>query len=590
MPVKGAPGKALPTIARRYKLERVLGQGGMGKVYLARDEKFGSPVALKVATACGQDFDAFKARFVREARIGHKLGRTEGFVRALDWGELPDSRLYLAMDLVPGARPLDLCEGSLEERVVRLREAAGLVVRAHARGVIHRDLKPENFLRGGDGKLWLADFGLAKVLGEKELAKDGALTQTGVGMGTPRYMPPEQFEDVKGVDARADVYALGVMLFVALAGKPPFDGSVLAIASAHERVRAGRTASPRPGGPAALEDLCLRAIALERDARLESAGAFVAGLDAFLARETVVEVASPGARPHRAMKWAVFGGVLLGALACLLFVGSKAPEPRAPAPPAKKASLPARLRESGKTESGIPLYRFELPGDAGEVEMVRVPRGFYIIGSDDPADHAAHTRSEHVLDESLWIARTPVTWGAYLAFCKATGHALPGRPTWTDKLEEPRLEHPVCYVSWTDAHDYCKWAGLRLPTEVEWEAAARGTQGRRYPWGDGFDRSLANTKDDPEPRPHRFTAPVGSYPLDVSPVGALDMAGNVGQWCEDEVLGARGKDGVRPSLHGVRGGAWSASGADCMSACALYLPPRAQSGDVGFRVVLDSLD
>src|SRR5262245_30160589 len=193
-------------VAGRYTIERELGRGGMGTVFLARDEKLAAPVALKISAAGGLSYDELRERFRREARIGGRLGVAEGFVRALDWGELDGSRLYLVMDLVAGARPLDLKSGTLPERLEELASAARLVAIAHAKSVIHRDLKPENFLVGGDGRIRLADFGLAKVVGESDPETAGSLvTRSGMGLGTPAYMPPEQFEDAATADASSDV-------------------------------------------------------------------------------------------------------------------------------------------------------------------------------------------------------------------------------------------------------------------------------------------------------------------------------------------------------------------------------------------------
>ena len=103
-----------------FRLIREVGRGGMGSVFVALDEKFGEKIALKVAAASGTVYEDFKARFVREARLGNRLGKEKGFVRAFDWGELGDSTLYLAMDLVSEARPLELRTGSLEDKLARL--------------------------------------------------------------------------------------------------------------------------------------------------------------------------------------------------------------------------------------------------------------------------------------------------------------------------------------------------------------------------------------------------------------------------------------------------------------------------------------
>ena len=269
-------------IAGRYTIEKEIGRGGMGAVFIAHDQKFGERVALKLAAASGLSYTEFKARFQREARIGNRLGRSEGFVRALDWGELDGTQLYLAMDLVDGARSLDLTTGTLTERMVRLATAARLVATAHAKGVIHRDLKPANLLVASDARVFLADFGLAKVKGEHEetgAAATGVVTRSGIGMGTPAFMPPEQYEDTASVDERADVFALGVMLFVALTEKLPYDGMPSAIQKRHVRVQEGIDKPPRPGDivpglPPALEQLCLDALELDPRKRIADAGVF----------------------------------------------------------------------------------------------------------------------------------------------------------------------------------------------------------------------------------------------------------------------------------------------------------------------------
>jgi serine/threonine-protein kinase len=289
-------------VADRYRIERELGRGGMGAVFVAIDEKFGERMALKMAVAAGAAQDEFKARFRREARLGNRLGKIPGFVRAFDWGELPDgASLYLAMDLVEDAKPLDLKTGSLAERVGRLAAASRLLVEAHARGVVHRDLKPANFLQGRDGAIWLSDFGLAKVTGLEEAFAPGAehsISRSNVAMGTPPFMPPEQFEDAKSVDERADVYALGVMLFLALTdGRLPFEGGISSIVQRQTRVLTNIEQPPRAsllkeGVPPALEALCQKALVLDREKRLASAAAFVAGLEEFL-RPEAAKTAEP---------------------------------------------------------------------------------------------------------------------------------------------------------------------------------------------------------------------------------------------------------------------------------------------------------
>ena len=287
-------------VKNRYRIERALASGGNGTVYEAHDELLDQRVALKVVAHEGLRREEFETRFRREARIGNLLGKQRGFVRVIEWGALGDGvRLFLAMDLVADAKPLDLLTGRLEERLERLAAAARLVRDAHAAGVVHRDLKPQNFLQAPDGSIWLTDFGLAKG-GPEADESPGAGTLSGTGNGTPLFRAPEQYADFKHADARADVYSLGVMLFVALTGAYPFgdvDSDHLAIALQHKEIELGMvTARPRPidrgaDVPAALDELCARALALRPEHRVPSARAFLEGLEA---------ASRPGARAPNA--------------------------------------------------------------------------------------------------------------------------------------------------------------------------------------------------------------------------------------------------------------------------------------------------
>ncbi len=278
----------------RYEIERVLARGGMSTVYIARDKKFDVRIALKVAGSQGPSTaEMIRERFKREAKLANVLGREQQFVRVFDWGEVDGApgQLFLAMDLVEGATELDLANGTMHERLGRVNEAMRVVSSLHRLGVIHRDLKPSNFLRARDGSLRLTDFGIAKQLGDPEdsAARDMAtamgLTGTGMAMGTPFYMPPEQFEDAKSADARADVYALGVMLFNALAGRLPFTGdNASQVLSTQMRVRYEGRPPPRPRDhvntlPLALDQVAAKAIALDAAQRYPSVDEMIVALE-----------------------------------------------------------------------------------------------------------------------------------------------------------------------------------------------------------------------------------------------------------------------------------------------------------------------
>lgn len=281
-PLALAPGRV---VAGRFRLARELGRGGVATVYLAHDERLGAEVALKTAAAGGEAYSELRARFEREARLSYRLGQTQGIVRTIDWGELePGRALYLAMDLVRDARPLDLTAGPLQARLAALATAAGLVAQVHRHQIVHRDIKPQNFLVGAGGRVHLSDFGAARPVDEAE-ADDLHLTRTGVIIGTPLFMAPEQFSDPRHVDGRADVYALGVMLYLSLTGRFPYDGATAAeVLTRQVLVRHGVAAPPpgprelAPNVDPELDHLCLEALRLDPDERLATADLFAQAL------------------------------------------------------------------------------------------------------------------------------------------------------------------------------------------------------------------------------------------------------------------------------------------------------------------------
>jgi len=225
-----------PTVGGRigdYKLEVLLGQGGMGSVYAARHVQFGRQVAIKVLAEELLIDPTAVPRFVREARLASKLESPHA-VRVTDIGELPNGVPYMVMELLEGQTLLAMLSdrgGVLPatEAIELIAQACQAAGEAHEVGIVHRDLKLSNLFltqfAGGHAFLKVLDFGLAKQHRPEEQPTGASLTQAGSFLGTPHYMAPEQMLGVRDIDARTDVWALGVCLYRLVTGVQPFDAT-----------------------------------------------------------------------------------------------------------------------------------------------------------------------------------------------------------------------------------------------------------------------------------------------------------------------------------------------------------------------------
>jgi serine/threonine protein kinase len=263
----------------RYRIEGILGRGGMGVVYRAADLLLaGRPVALKTFTDKSLLVPELRERFRREVCAMASLDHP-GIVAIRDAGEV-GGLPYLVMDLVQGeSLDVQLRRGPLEPRVAAaiVRDVALALAHAHARGILHRDVKPANVLVLADGTVKLVDFGLARALGEQ------TMTATGDVIGTPGYFSPEQAAgNVHAMSARTDVWGLGALLYRLLAGRAPFVGS----STAEILMKVG-TRPPDPIGRddvgLELEEIVLRCLQKSPDARYRTADDLAADLDRWLA-------------------------------------------------------------------------------------------------------------------------------------------------------------------------------------------------------------------------------------------------------------------------------------------------------------------
>jgi serine/threonine-protein kinase len=286
-------------LADRYRIERELGQGGMATVYLAQDLKHDRKVAIKVlrqelAASLGAD------RFLREVHIAAQLQHPH-ILTLIDSGEA-DGFLYYVMPYVDGetlrAKLARDGEFPVADAVRILREVADALSYAHGHGVVHRDVKPENVMLSGRHAL-VMDFGVAKAVSEATGAQ--SLTTVGVALGTPTYMAPEQATADPHVDHRADIYAVGVMAYELLTGRPPFTGNTpQQVIAAHVTQAPDHVTRHRAAVPAPLAELVMRCLEKKPADRFQSAQQL---LDRFEDMATPTGGMTPaGTAPHRAVR------------------------------------------------------------------------------------------------------------------------------------------------------------------------------------------------------------------------------------------------------------------------------------------------
>jgi len=280
-----APGDV---VGGKYRIERVLGSGGMGVVVAARHVDLDQPVALKFILPHAVAGKGNIERFMREARAAVRL-KSEHVARVYDVGRDADDRPYMVLELLEGMdlAKLNKQKGPLPvaDAVEYVLQACEALVEAHAAGIVHRDLKPQNLFvtrrLNGTPLLKVLDFGIAKAIGPGA-AGQMALTDSAAIIGSPLYMAPEQMRSARTAEVRSDIWALGVILYELLGGQLPFDGETVTevcIRVVNEEPKA--LLELRPGLDPALIAIVMRALEKDPDARYHNVSALAAALEPF---------------------------------------------------------------------------------------------------------------------------------------------------------------------------------------------------------------------------------------------------------------------------------------------------------------------
>ncbi len=609
----------LQALLPEYEVTSLLGRGGMGAVYRGRQLSLDRPVAIKILSADLDESDmGFAERFKNEARAMAKLSHP-GIVAVYDFGQTENELLYIVMEFIEGTDVARMItnQGRLhtDHAMAVTAHVCDALAYAHERGIIHRDIKPANIMVSYDGVVKVADFGLAKMTAGNE---EAGLTQSGMAMGTLHYMAPEALILGTRVDHRADIYAMGVMLYQMLTGKLPqglFEMPSLQVAGL----------DPRYDG------IISKALREDRSVRYQSVTEMRRDLDSILT-QPVVKVAedakqapaalSTTARPQRpdgqaghphktpalerhskdSSQWLWVAAMVVIGLAICLFVSLFKSAPAS----GKVADASISMAETKNKSTSTTITGSSSPATATkELPWVNSLGMKFVPVPDTQVLFCTHeTRRQ---DYAAYAAASPNVNGLW-RFQNINGIGC--------GAEE---DHPVCGVNWQDAQRFCAWLSnkegksYRLPTDEEWSIAVglahldqrkSGTTPKllsvqeaiMFPWGGGFppetpDKvgNYCDTSFQKKQLPYSSfnnyidgfptTAPVMSF--NPNKLGLYDMGGNVWEWCQDW---------YDNSLHErvLRGASFADSSSnDMLSRYRRPSVPSERFNSCGFRCVIE---
>ena len=597
-------------IFNRYVVKKKLGQGGMGDVWLVTHRELNADRALKVIVSRIAFDGQARVRFKREAQIMASFHHPNAVV-------VHDARLteqdvaYIDMEFVQGQSLSDVLrkgEPMPLGWIARvLDQLCDVLETAHKKGIVHRDLKPANLMLLADrehGKehLKVLDFGIAKILTDAEQTDAGPHTQTGAFLGTPFYASPEQIDGL--ADTRSDIYSVGVILFEFLTGHRPFTGPAtrVFVDVSNNPPPPFAQVNPQVEYPPEVEALVMRCLAKSPADRPQTANEVAEQFRAALPHDAA-RVAKVKEAPPRSYLWLKIGAAIIGVgFAVGLALAMVIPRPvptlttngssgAAPIDPSATAKLPEGFAAAPKSDvdvSGLPTVLTAIGKAAPlNLRMVVIQGGTFAMGQ-PPNAH------EEIVGDFA-ISDTEVTNGQMKTYFQSRGIA-----TYPEKFEAAIQElkslkvadreiddHPAVGITHATATDFAKWAGGLLPTEAQWEYAARsrGLSDRYYAWPDTIPPTRELTANSGEVNIDNIdgrtttTAPTRSYPKDQTEQHVFDLMGNVREWCRDPA--------GQPDTFVVRGGSYL-SMADLYSNFAReFLNAKETLPDLGFRIVVD---
>jgi serine/threonine-protein kinase len=573
-----------------WELLRLLGEGAFGGVYEAQNTGIaGRRAAIKILHPHMSLNSDIKRRFVNEASAASRAEH-ENIIQVFDGGVTPDGICYAVMELLKG-RPLSkvIAEGRLDvRRTINIGvQVASALRAAHNLGIVHRDLKPDNiFVVTRESNLEFVkvlDFGIAKLAAE---LNGGAATQTGMLLGTPGYMSPEQWQTLPDIDGRADVYALGTILFECLTQQLPFSANtVYEWLDAHINRAAPDPASVAPEA-APLSKLILSMLAKDRAARPQEMAEVIRLLENVRAPSAPLPAATPPwhsgntflptpstniGKPPPKKRAPLFAGIGI-AVAVAGGIGAWLTFHKTDEPPKKV--------ETAHLDPAPPVAAEGPEAPRAPLGMVALPGGSLSVGRADYGRPGALDVPEHsVTVKPFAIQLAEVTAADYKEFADQT------KAAWPHGAHSGKT--PISGVAFSDAENYCKWRfnnGGRLPSEAEWEWAARGASGRLYPWGNEMKKECVNAFKGE----HGALSAPDSRRCGATPEGILDLSGSLWEWTTSAAAFYPGAPNTAapPGYRVVRGGSYFNTDNNDLTATARQFV-NAPNKYLGFRCVAE---